>query len=659
MSYIDDVFGPNGYLAAHFTGYTPRKGQVDLARAVDKSIAERMHLLAEAPTGTGKSIAYAVPAVYHATHGAERVVLVTANIALQEQLVNKDLPLLAKLLPWPFEFALMKGINNYLCVEQLETTMKKHVSLPIVGDAAKIAAWGATTSSTGDRSELPFEPDDAVWKQFSTTSDNCDGEDCKSYESCYAVRAKKKASHAQIVVVNYHLFFAHFKVLELTGGQRGILPPFKIAVLDEGHKTSDIARDCFDMGMGTGAIKWVGGKLASHGLVTRLENEGDKFFASVDAYRRSSKYKIRLREKNFVPWNSLHDVLKDVIAEYAHVLNALGDYNEVDRKQRAEIKKIEKRMRRAGEIIENITHVMNLEGDDVYFIEENKGRVFLCAKPVTVADRLKAHLFCEEKSTTVTSATLTANGGFHFVAGDLGVEKHKTLVAESPFSWSTQALLVLPQKGIPEMPTDPAFTQAAALCCAEVVRQAKGRTLCLFTSNRNMHAAYPHVLKAGYRVLRQGDMPRTQLIAAFKNDVNSVLMGVASFWAGVDVPGESLSCVFIDKLPFVTPEDPIANAVTERDPSGWFMKYSVPRAIIEFKQGFGRLIRTTTDRGVVVCCDRRIMTKFYGSLFTNSLPSGILRSNLIEDVGIFLDTGILIPKLAPSPPGGRSLFETL
>lgn len=663
MSYIDDVFGPSGALAQRFKGYEPRAGQIAFARAVDEAVRTGKPLFAEAGTGTGKSLAYAVPTIYHATHGLGRVVLATANIALQEQLVNKDLPLLAEILPWKFEFALAKGINNYLCLEQYDkTTMKNGLRLPLYGEEAKVAAWGAETKK-GDNSELDFKPSKDVWDKFSTTSDDCSGEDCEFYTQCHVMRAKVTANAAQIVVTNYKLLFMHYKVQELSAGEAFVLPQFDVAVLDEGHKAADDARDCFKVEISAGAVRLVGAMLADDALVQELAHERDAFFKRLEEYQRSGKYKIRLSEKNPVPWDGLQNALLKARLSYAFSIDHLkmrlpGAKLKESKRLKAEIRKLARRRARALELIEDIDAAMNLKGDVVHYLGENEKtkKLTLCSKPISVAKQMHTHLFSGDKNTVVTSATLLANNSFDFVAGELGAVEPKTLVAESPFAWGKQALLVLPQRGIPEKPSDLSFTQAVAQCCAKVVMQARGRTLCLFTSKKGLNEAYAHVSKLSYRVLKQYDMPNSQLIAEFKKDKDSVLMGVASFWAGIDVPGESLSCVFIDKLPFIPITDPILDALSERD-KNTFMNYSVPKAIIEFKQGFGRLIRTVTDRGVVVCCDRRITNSNYGYRFINSLPP-VLRSELVEDVGAFLDTGILIPKIS-SPPGGRSLFDTL
>lgn len=682
-SYLDEVFGPQGALASRFPLYSLRQGQVDLACAVDAAITQGKHLVAEAGTGTGKSLAYAVPAIYHAVHSGKPAVLVTANIALQEQLVKKDLPLLAELLPWPFSFALMKGWSNFLCLDRLKNGAPGKLD-PIDQETNDvIAAWAAQTE-TGDISELPFEPPKKVWSRFSIASEDCVGKDCPSFGSCHPQAARDKAMKADVVVTNYHLFFADMKVRQVTGGMAQLLPHYKTVIFDEGHKTVEIARDFFGFHITEGSIQRAGSLLPS-GAKIKLERASEAFFKALLNYKRSPQYKTRLRKPQAVPSQELDLALNDAETAYFEILREMPavDSMTIDTKRYA--KKIASRCIRVTQLREHIAHAMRLyalpqapwgkhpdheQGDtpetrwywsdpsrggdntvlseaqlakhdeDVFFIEEREGSVTLGSKPISVAKILRARLFdAGAFSVSVTSATLLARGSFDYVNEELGVDKPQSLVAASPFTWATQALLVLPQD-IPE-PNDPQFTSIAAQKCLETIKLARGRTLALFTSYKNMNAAHQVALRSGYRVLRQGDLPRTQLIDEFRRDVNSVLMGVESFWAGVDVPGESLSCVFIDKLPFTTPDDPVMDALSERD-RDWFMKYSVPKAIISFKQGFGRLIRRTTDRGVVVVLDKRITTKFYGKQFLAALPPQIQRSFVLDDVKNFLDGETLI-----------------
>lgn len=695
--YIDQVFGPTGYLSQRFPGYAPRDGQVALTRAVDRAIAEQGHLLAEAPTGTGKSLAYAVPAIHHARRKEQRAILVTANIALQEQLVRKDLPLLKEILPEPFTYALLKGWSNYLCVDRLEEGAPGELDPQYQDVNDKIAEWALGTA-TGDMSELPFEPPKAVWSRFSISSDDCIGKDCEYFDRCHPHRARQRAFESDVVVTNYHLFFADMKVRELTEGHASLLPDYGIVVFDEGHKAVDIARDFFGFRITERMVQRAGSLLPS-GQKDRLSYVAEQFFAKLLNYRRAGTYKARIKQQNCVKADEICTSLADAENTYMGILSTMPDVEEMDAKERKYAKKIMTRCIRVGQIRSDINlamrlyqlpkrpwspHPDNVAGappeatwyfsnparggdnsvmsekqlaryEDVFFIEEDKGAAALCGKPISVAETLRKKLFNGPASVSVTSATLATNGTFNFAIEELGIQKTAALIAQSPFDWKNQALLVLPQD-VPE-PSDPRFVTTAAQKCAETIELARGRTLALFTSYKNLNAAHERALRTGYRILRQGDMPRTRLIDEFRKDVNSVLMGVESFWAGVDVPGESLSCVFIDKLPFTTPDDPVMDALQERERE-WFMKYSVPRAIIAFKQGFGRLIRTMDDRGVVVVLDRRISTKFYGRHFIASLPP-VQQSGDLADVRRFLEReslGIVAP---PQKGAGGSLFDQI
>ena len=671
--YINDVFGETGLLAQHILGYKPRPGQVDLARFVDKSIVNLTHLLAEAPTGTGKTLAYSVPASYHASiafdrarasgvsveeakriRAKHRVVIATANISLQEQLVRKDLPFLSKILPWKFKFALLKGWRNYLCLNKIEEGAK---GVPDIGDLPEIArvnAWAQGTE-TGDRSELSFEPTSRVWDRFSISTDDCGGDDCPQFDRCHAERAYSEAAASEIIVVNYHLLFAHYRVLMLTQGNASLLPPFGVVIMDEGHKAADVARDFFGWQITEGSIQYAGKLLED---ATPLVLEGRRFFSDLETYFRGGKYKIRLREPHAIDSEKIVAALHDASSEYGCEIDALirvaGDPENMPKSARVQYKKLCRRADRCDELANQINSAMTLLDPNVYFIEEENRRIVLKKRLVNVSEALRACLFHEGSSVSVTSATLAANQSFKFVAGEMGVDDPKTLIARSPFSLREQALLVIPQ-GLPD-PKTREFDQAIPALCAKVIMLAHGRTLGLFTSYRNLNAAYDKACETGYRILKQGDMPRTALIEAFRKDVNSVLLGTESFWAGMDVPGESLSCVFIDRLPFTHVEDPVLDAISAADPKA-FWNYSVPKAIIAFKQGFGRLIRSIDDRGVVVLADSRVVTKGYGAEFLNSLP-GVRLSRNLEDVGVFLDrTPIGIAQQITQPVSPRSLFD--
>lgn len=646
---IDEVFGSNGLLSQKFTGYAPRKGQVDMARAVESAIAAGRHLVVEGPTGTGKSLAYLVPAIDHAvrtsdTKNVARVIVVTANIALQEQLVQKDLPLLKEVLGIDFRFALSKGKNNYLCADSLSKTLAEGALQKHDPAFERLMAWAQETE-TGDISEFPETPSPMLWKRLSTSSDECKGSGCKYFAQCFAELAKRAATAAHVVVTNYHMFFAHLQVrqkmkeLKARGAPVDpdvVLPPADVVIFDEAHKAADIARDFLGFQLSQGQVEWLV-RGFNHELAEEARRVSERFFSDVLSHKRSKAYKSRLKSGHPLDGEPLARVLDAVGKFYKDA--AIG--NAWDPDEKAEL---EMRAKRGAQLAAQVRQATRPgeNKDTVFFIEEaGEGsragvRAVVKSKPIDVAPWMNKELFGSFKTVVLTSATLATSdsGGFGFVKKEVGLEVCDELVAESPFSWKDQVLLVLPTTMC--MPDDrERFPGDVAKHVRQACEAADGRTLGLFTSYKNLEASYRALGGFRHRVLKQGDAPRTRLVAQFRENVSSVLLGVESFWAGVDVPGESLSCVTIDRFPFPTPDDPIVDAIAERD-DRWFFNYAIPRAIIQFKQGFGRLIRTTTDRGCVVVLDRRMTEKAYGRAFLAALPKGIRMSRDVGDVRKFL-----------------------
>jgi len=595
---------------------------------------------------TGKSIAYGIPAAYCSVQQNVKVAIVTANIALQEQLFCKDLPFLKKALPIDFTFALIKGRNNYLCVdrwqsEQSDSSLKGRSSRVRLKQYRDIIKWGRATRA-GDKSELDFEPYGDIWRMFSVTSDECKGSDCKSRDECYAERAKAGTSSANVFVTNYHLLFADLKVRMSSDGTASVLPDYDFVVCDEGHKAADIARDFFGFRVSERSITFAASPLSKlrHAegeedpsrLYRDLKEQSSQMFYDLGKLYRSRQYKTRLKKPpKGVAWKPLCESLDKVRLVFRSAM-----INAVERDEKASYAKA---AAAAARIAGNVRAAMTLaESNEVYFLEEiqsNKA-VVLKGKPISVSAMLDEALFKSSKSVVTTSATLAVNGRFGHLKNELGCAVADELVVDSPFRFQEQALLIVPD-GMP-MPTDRTkYPQAVADAVVETIKLARGRVLGLFTSYKNLALAHETALAAGLKqsVMRQGEAPRTSLVEMFRSDKDSVLLGTESFWAGVDVPGDSLSCVVIDRLPFPTPDDPVLDAISARSDS-WFMSYSVPRAVIAFKQGFGRLIRSMSDRGVVVVLDQRIAVKPYGGIFLASLPSGVPKSRKIENVRKFL-----------------------
>ena len=619
MSYIDDVFGRAGHLAESKPGYVPRAAQITLARAVDAAIVGGHALLSEAPTGTGKSLAYLAAASYRASTEGKRIVVVTANIALQEQLVSKDLPALAAAVPWKFSFALLKGRSNYLCEVAREQGDEGGLEAAERAHYDEIAAWAKTTEK-GDRAELRRLPPERVWARFSVPADECPGKRCPLAATCFAERAKAVAHEADVIVTNYHVLFAHLAVRRATGAD-AVLPPFDAVIMDEAHEAAEIAREFCGFSVSIRAI----GRLARDaqqrgkgGVTNALRKAGDGFFAKLERFAKSGFYTARLTGP--VPID-LAELRAAIVAYRATEPKAqLADYATLTFERIAE-------------------GVSQAQADRVYWIElDAKGRAALKAKYIDVGGFLRRELFDATGAVVALSATLRANGSFGFARHELGAPTGACeLVVESPFDFPRQALLVTPA-GIPE-PGAPSFPAAVADSVIDVIDHCDGRTLGLFTSYKNLHAV-AQIVRAHrgdrYRILVQGEDARSELVRIFKEDTHSVLLGTESFWTGVDVPGEALTAVVIDKVPFPSPDDPVVAAKQERG-LPVFGQYMLPKASMLLQQGVGRLIRSVTDHGVVVLLDPRLTTKGYGTRLLADLPP-MGRSSSLTDISTFLGT---------------------
>jgi len=591
--------------------------------------------------------------VCHECHGDKtvirrvRVLVATANIALQEQLVEKDLPRLHDMLPWDFSWTIFKGKGNYICLDR-ENKVRGHRSqatLPGMkssgGDVdddswemKRLLPW-ANDTETGDKSELDFVPSYQTWGKLSVSADDCKGQRCRHYKNgaCWAKKARSAAAASNIIVCNYHILFSHLKF----GGT--ILPPFDVVILDEAHETANIARDFFGFNFGDGAFKRLSRFLEKRGNATAavdVGTAGEKLFADLKKHATSGAYDVRIRRPDVVPWK--HAVKALVAAEdvMREMQSKAGDD---DAKGDIEIER-----NRAKSISDHITSAMTLDDDNMVVsieIDKSKGRCSIVGKPINVSGLLNAALFMPTPTVVLTSATISTGGNFDYLEREVGIQEPDRLIAESPFTPSQQ-LFIIP-RSIPD-PRENDWQDAMVDVIEQCIRKTNGRTLALFTSYKNLNYAYDEISKRinECTIYRQGDKPRTQLVDDFSKYKDSCLFGTTSFWAGVDVPGESLSCVVIDKLPFPSPKNPVLDAIGERLKSaswakGAFMTHSVPRAIIQFKQGVGRLIRATTDKGVVVCCDKRIATKAYGTRFTKSLDNP-QQSRDLDDIARFLKT---------------------
>ena len=673
--YITQVFGQAGFLSKRFPDYQPRAGQLKLVRAIDKAVQNGDRLLVEAPTGTGKSLGYLVPMIHHLTAGADallaarassgdedgfdpedsndespppRAVIATANIALQEQIMGKDVPMLQTILPYDFTAAIAKGRANYLCLHRFDETTTEMLLDPIrdADDRAKwnlIAKW-QTETKTGDLSELTFEMSSNLKPRLAISADDCLRKACKRFDDCFSETARKAVLDADLIVVNYHLLCAHLMMMIEFG--RGILPRFDMLILDEAHALPDVARDSFGFRVTLGAInyatrmmtaaKWGGKSPFRPGFRDEIMQAAEQFMADLLAHKRGPTYHARIQDPHAAESHHLISLLEQARDMQLAVATSGVELEKAEQLRRA--------ARKCKIHAENIRRAMECkeDGNEVFFIEEQGKGAALCCKPVKVAGILRSAIWdaVAIRAVVATSATLAADNGqnaLDYFACEAGAEKAEQLVVESPFRFEQQALLVIPD-GLPD-PKDRQFNENVAQVIADVVEAAQGRTLVLCTSYRTLTSA-ADLLEARFgrrfTILRQGQAPRMQLVERFKKDVNSVLVGTKSFWEGVDVPGEALSCTVIDKIPFDPPDDPINDAMNKILGQRAFKEYALPRASIALRQGFGRLIRSATDKGVVVICDRRLLDKPFGKTILRALPRTRM-SRRISDIAAFLE----------------------
>lgn len=685
---IQEAFEVGGLLHRVLEQYEPRQPQIELAVAIAEKMRAGGHLMAEGMTGVGKTLSYSIPAIrqsqldsessdheekvedreYEGGEGEDfeedseepsRVVIATANIALQEQLYFKDLPTLRRALPNNFNFALVKGRNNYLCKSQLDkfrletaseaVPMGKDVSTVqlkdlydvINSDEEAICKWSQETEF-GDKSELEIEPRSETWRKFSVTAEECIGSECpyRKEVGCHAESARKALQFMDVIIVNYHMLFSAVKV-QMETGKDIVLPPFKYLICDEGHKMPDIARAFFGwhisqavMNQAVNMLRKVVSKAgtsdeegeivaarinAAHGGIKKFWDEVAEVFGD-------HKGQMRITRTDVVRGLALAQSLVDVA-------DSLLDFSEfsVDGFSREEIRKKAGQLKR---VVDHLRDAMELgDQNSVYFIERaGKNRwLNIVNRKLDVGDILWQNLFERTKSTVVTSATLAVDGDCSFLRKELGLAKCGEVLVGSPFNFREQACILLSDRA-PD-PKQDNYPVRVSVAMAEIIKQAGGRTLGLFTSYRVLHyvAEYIQEEMPDLNCLVQGTAPRRKLIEEFTADVGSVLLGTESFWTGIDVPGESLSCLVIDKIPFPSPANPVLAALSERAVEGGFWGISIPRAVLQFRQGVGRLIRRESDRGIIVVLDNRLVTKGYGSIFLNSLPRMKLAKSLRDN----------------------------
>ncbi len=614
-----DILSSDGPFARLLPGFAPRSQQQEMAAAVERALKHNEVLVAEAGTGTGKTFAYLVPALL----SGGKVIISTGTRNLQDQLFHKDIPLVRKALEVPVDVALLKGRGNYLCVHRLELAQSegRFLSRSHVADLQTIRQWASRTKS-GDLAELDELPEDSpLWPQVTSTADNCLGSDCEYLDNCHLVRARRRAQEADVVVVNHHLLFADLALKD--GGFGELLPGANAFIIDEAHQLPDTASNFFGSAITANQLLELSRDTVAEDLKEAGESRQLRSFADkLDKAVRDMRL-VFATEPARGPWNDYRErpAMKTALEELGESIN---NFHNCLKPLASRGKGLESCLERCETLMGTFSELSGETPPGFIHWYETFTRSFsLNLTPLDVAQLFSKQLETHPCSWVFTSATLAVGDNFSHFTRQLGLDKALTLRWDSPFDYPNQAVLYVPD-GLPD-PNSPGYTDAVVEQSIPVIEASGGRTFLLFTSHRALQRAAEMLEgRIEYPILVQGSAPRSRLLDQFRELGNAVLLGTGSFWEGVDVRGEALSCVIIDKLPFASPGDPILQARIDamRESGGNpFMQYQLPQAVISLKQGVGRLIRDVNDRGVLMLCDPRLGSKGYGRVFIDSLPA--------------------------------------
>ena len=623
---IEKILGPRGTISHHLPGYEFRPQQIEAALAIERSLASKQHCLVEAVTGVGKSMAYVIPAVKHAISG-KKVVISTYTLYLQAQLINKDIPFLQSVLPGrKFKAVLMKGRGNFLCMNNYDAELGQ---LLLVGDKNldKLRKWARETE-TGDLTELSFPF--SGWSDICSDQDTCHHQECHYFTKCYYYNMRRAASESDLIVTNHSLFFSDLAI-RMSDPKAGILPDYDAVIFDEAHHLEDVATKVFGVEFSNYRIPSFLNRVRRTRAISvdpqRIQSIDELNSSLFDVFGRGVKQEFFFSEVYGREGQERIESTAKMLGSLLDSLNA-----ELSDQETAGNPELEERLsvlRRMGARLKDDLGLLFFGASEGYFRwgeRPSNGKVVSCwlrYSPLSVAGVLSEALWRQVNTAVLTSATLSNSGTFGYLRARLGVPECVETIQDSPFDFEKQCLVYVPR----HLPFPSESGEYADLVAGEIegiVQASQGRAFLLFTSYRMMNAVYERLCgKLPFAMMKQGEMSNEALVQKFLEEENGCLFGVHSFWEGVDIRGERLSCVVIDKLPFAVPDSPVnkarVDAITESG-GDWFKEYSMPQAQMRLKQGFGRLIRTTKDHGVVAILDSRLVKKSYGREFLRFLP---------------------------------------
>lgn len=628
-SLSDNIFSEDGLLAENLDNFRHRPQQQSMSDAVDTAITNFSQLIVEAGTGVGKTFAYLIPAL----QSKQKVIISTGTKHLQDQLYFKDLPTVLKILKMPVKTALLKGRANYLCLHRLEhhaPSAQMH-NRQLAKKINIIKEWSQFTK-TGEIAEVTaIYENDAVWSNVTSTIENCLGAECPSYDKCHVIKARQKAQQADVVIINHHLFFADL-ALKIEGFGE-LLPDANSVIFDEAHQLPELASTFLATSTSSRQIN----ELANDVLAAQLEEApGVKDVQPMlDALQKAvADFQLALSGKNGrFPWHEIISVSK-VEDQFESLCKTVNEFYEVIAPLSDHGKAMAKCVERCERIEQGLYLISAGNDERINWLECYERGFRLHSTPLVVADSFQEFMQQYKCSWIFTSATLTVNAKFDHFQQQLGLLEAETLMLDSPYDYQNNTRLYLPVIGIE--PSDKRYTHSVVDAVLPILESNQGRAFLLFTSHRALRIAANYLADhEAFTLLVQGDSPRRELLSMFAKTEHAVLLGTSSFWEGVDIRGDALSCVVIDKLPFAAPDDPVLNGrlqALRQNGENPFMKHQLPQAVIALKQGVGRLIRDEDDYGVVVLCDPRLLSKPYGKTFINSLPNMLPTSNLDDAI---------------------------